>query len=88
MLLFKDGLSLIVYMLSFNSSKNFLFSRVSLKLKNGLKKHVRDVARIKHGFVELVVIPFTLNRRCNYVIPYESGFVSLFDKIFRILRMF
>ena len=33
----------------------------SLKLENGLKKHVRNVARIKHGFVELVVNLFTLN---------------------------
>ena len=32
-----------------------------IKLENGLKKHVRNVARIKHGFVELVVILFTLN---------------------------
>ena len=38
---------------------NLIFS--SLKLENGLKKHVRNVARIKHGFVELVVILFTLN---------------------------
>ena len=27
-----------------------------IKLENGLKKHVRNVARIKHGFVELVMI--------------------------------
>ena len=28
----------------------------SLKLKNGLKKHFRNVIKIKHGFVKLVVI--------------------------------
>ena len=43
----------------------------SLKFQNGLKKHVRNIARIKHGFVELVVILFTLNTRCDYVIPYD-----------------
>ena len=31
----------------------------SLKLENGLKKHFQNVARIKYGFVELVVILFT-----------------------------
>ena len=31
---------------------NLLFS--SLKLKNGWKKHVQSVARIKYGFVKLV----------------------------------
>ena len=30
-------------------------------LKNGLKKRIQNVARIKHGFVELVVILFTLS---------------------------
>ena len=30
-----------------------------LKLENGLKKYVRNVAKIKHGFVESVVILFT-----------------------------
>ena len=35
---------------------NLIFS--SLKLENGLKKHVRNVARIKYEFVELVVILF------------------------------
>ena len=33
---------------------NFVFS--SLKLENGLKKYVRNVAEMKHGFVKLVVI--------------------------------
>ena len=37
---------------------NLIFS--SLKLENGQKKHVRNVARIKYGFVELVVILFLL----------------------------
>ena len=41
-----------------------------IKLENGLKKDVRNVARTKHGFVELVVTLFTLNTRCDYVIPY------------------
>ena len=40
-----------------------------MQLENGLKKHIRNVARIKHGFVELVVILFTLNTRRDYVIP-------------------
>ena len=39
-----------------------------MQLENGLKKHIRNVARIKHGFVELVVILFTLNTRRDYVI--------------------
>ena len=30
-----------------------------LKLENGLKKYVRNVAKIKHGFAESVVILFT-----------------------------
>ena len=30
-----------------------------LKLENGLKKYVRNVAKIKHEFVESVVILFT-----------------------------
>ena len=36
---------------------NLIFS--SLKLENGLKKYVRNVARMKYEFVELVVILFT-----------------------------
>ena len=40
----------------------------SLKLKNGLKKHPRNAARIKYGFVELVAILFTFNTRCDYVL--------------------
>ena len=39
-----------------------------MKLENGLKKQVRNVARIKHGFVELVVVVFTLNTSYDYVI--------------------
>ena len=35
---------------------NLIFS--SLKLENGPKKHIRNVARIKYEFVELVVILF------------------------------
>ena len=34
-----------------------------IKLENGLKKHVRNIARIKQGFVELVVILFALDAR-------------------------
>ena len=34
----------------------------------GLKKNVQNVARIKHGFVGLVVILFTLNTRCGEAI--------------------
>ena len=41
-------------------------------LENGLKKLVQNVATIKHGFVELVVIPFTLSARCDYVITSFS----------------
>ena len=33
---------------------NFIFS--SLKLKNRLKKHIRNIAEIKYGFIKLVVI--------------------------------
>ena len=40
----------------------------SLKLENGLKKHVRNVAIITYGFAELVGILFTFNTRCDYVI--------------------
>ena len=43
----------------------------SLKLENGLKKHVRNVTRIKCGFVELDVILFTFNTRCDYVISSD-----------------
>ena len=42
-----------------------------------MKKHVRNVSRIKHGFVKLVMILFTLNARCDYVIPYEFIFRSI-----------
>ena len=45
---------------------NLIFS--SLKLENGLKKHV---ARIKYGSVELVVFLFSFNTRCYYVIPSD-----------------
>ena len=46
------------YGLSFGHGNhcNLIFS--SLKLENGLKKHVWNVARIKYEFVELVVILF------------------------------
>ena len=48
------------------SSDSFIVTLVtifsSLKLKNRLKKHAQNVARIKQGFVELVVIRFTLNK--------------------------
>ena len=40
---------------------------LSLKLENQLKKY----ARIKYVFVELIVIPFTFNTRCDYVSPFE-----------------
>ena len=45
-----------------------------IKLQNGLKKHVRNVVTIKYGFVELVVILFTLNTRCDYVIPSDFNY--------------
>ena len=44
---------------SYCNPSNLIFS--SLKLENGLKKHVRNVARIKYEFVELVVILVTFN---------------------------
>ena len=52
----------------------------SLNLENGLKKHVQNVARIKRGFVELVLILFTLNTGCDYVIPYDFTYFT-FSKI-------
>ena len=52
------------------TSCDSLFTIFIIKLENGLKKHFRNVDRIKHGFVELVVILFTLNTRCDYMIPY------------------
>ena len=45
---------------------NLLFS--SLEHENRLKKRVRNVAKIKYGFVESVVILFTYIARCDYVI--------------------
>ena len=48
---------------------NLIFS--SSKLENRLKKHVRDVTRMKYGFVKLVVILFFCNTRCDYVILSE-----------------
>ena len=47
-----------------------------LKLENGLKKHVRNVAIIKHGFVKLVVIPFALNTKCDYMIPSDFTYTT------------
>ena len=41
-----------------------------------LKKHVPNVARINHGFVELIVILFTLDARCDYVIPYQLFYLD------------
>ena len=43
------------------------------KLENELKKHVRNVARITHGFVKVVVIFFffTFNTRWDYVVPSD-----------------
>ena len=45
---------------------NLTFS--SLKLENGLKKHVRNVANKKSGFVKLVVILFTL-KMVDFAVP-------------------
>ena len=45
----------------------------SLKLENRLKKHVQNVARIKYGFIELVVILFTLRSKV-----YESRYMAYF----------
>ena len=33
-------------------------------------KHMQNVVGMNHGFFELVVILFTLNTRCDYVISY------------------
>ena len=44
---------------------NLIFS--SINLENGLKKHAWNVARIKHGFAELVVILFTTKLTNSYV---------------------
>ena len=33
-------------------------------------KHMENVVGMNHGFFELVVILFTLNTRCDYVISY------------------
>ena len=60
------------------TSCDSLFTIFIIKLENGLKKHFRNVARIKHGFVELVVILFTLNTRCDHVIPYQLSTYQLF----------
>ena len=60
------------------TSCDSLFTIFVIKLENGLKKRVQNVARIKRGFVELVVILFTLNTRCDYVIPY---FTDQKDKV-------
>ena len=48
----------------------------SLKLENGMKKQVWNVARIKYQLVKLAVILFTFNIRYDYVIP------SIKNKIF------
>ena len=40
---------------------------LSLKLENGLKKYVQNVAEIKHGFVKLVLI-LLLFTKCDYMI--------------------
>ena len=62
---------------------NLCFS--SLKFENGLKKHARNVARTKYGFIKLVASLFILNTRCDYVIPSDFAcsqlFVCLLDQI-------
>ena len=40
--------------------------------------------RIKHGFVKLAVILFTLNTRCDYLIPYDC--YSVTDKIYLYVK--
>ena len=62
--------SLIVILVIFILVTQFL----SLKLENGLKKDVRNVAGIKYGFVKLVVILFTFNTRPNnfFYFKYEQ----------------
>ena len=41
-----------------------------------MKEHIQNVARIKNGFVKLVMIfLFTFNA-CDYVIPSDFGYVS------------
>ena len=48
-----------------------------IKLENGVKKHVRNVVGIKHGFFELVAILFTLSTRCDYMIP--SNYCKIYN---------
>ena len=50
-----------------------------MKLATGLKKDVRNVAREKYGFVELIVILFTLNKRCDFGLTVSvNGGLTLF----------
>ena len=46
----------------------------SLKLENELKKDVRNVARIKYGFVEIVVILFLLIQ--DVIIPSDFAYTT------------
>lgn len=57
-----------------------------LMLQNGLKKHVRNIARIKYGFAKLVVIIFTSNMlnsmvmfkffRLDWKCPFWTNFIE------------
>ena len=47
-----------------------------LKLENGLRRHLRKLARIKYGFVESVVIHFTFNTRCDCVVLSDFAYTA------------
>ena len=54
-----------------------LLEPLSLKLGNELKKIVRDVAIIKYGVVELVVIFFSFDTKCIYVISSDLCYAGI-----------
>ena len=43
----------------------------SLKLENGINKHVRNITEMHYEFVKLLVIFFLVFTRCDYEIPSE-----------------
>ena len=63
------NINIIVSFDSFIVTLVIIFS--SLKLKNRLKKHAQNTARIKQGFAELVVIRFTLNKYVTNLLLLE-----------------
>ena len=54
------------YFFAYYNTCNLTFSL--LKLEHRLKKHIRNVTRIKYGFVEQIAILFAFIIRCDYVI--------------------